>query len=108
MAEQLALIDAAPCVSSAETVVPDWSDVGGFVAVDGERVLGGYGSRGVPVARTCAATCQRCKRLSVMWQLVLWQRFEHALDRAMYWLGPEPGPKRWMCAACEVREHGRG
>lgn len=91
----------------AEEAVEDWTDVDGFVVVDGQRVKGGQGVERVPVKRTCQTTCQGpCHRLNVTWPLSLYRRFEPGLDRDMYWF---QAAASWdellhVCTECAQRQ----
>lgn len=81
-----------------EPIVTDWQSVRGYVHVNGKRVLGGYGSSGVPVTSAIDFTCQRCARLFPV-PAVLCTRFETALDRNMFWFSAAlPAPS--FCPTC--------
>lgn len=90
---------------SEETIVEDWTtDDSGRVLVAGERVLGASPKISLQVKRTWISVCQRCKIGNVENPLVLWHRFEQALDRDFYWFGPDTRQTRqtW-CLKCSEK-----
>jgi len=90
--------------TSDRPVPPDrWTIVGGHVQIDGKFVQGGKGVTRVDVRTTCLATCQGCYQHNVTWPLVLWVRYEMAIEREMHWFGPGPGRCPRYCAGCVGR-----
>jgi hypothetical protein len=86
-----------------EVVITDWTDVDGFVHVDGKRVPGASGVDRVKVQSSFNAPCLHCHNLNIPVPLVLWKRFEHALAREMYWFAVPPGAyerRPRYCAPC--------
>jgi hypothetical protein len=87
-----------------DTIVPRWEERGGFVYVDGQKVLGGDGSKGVKAPpEPYLAPCQRCKVHKIPRRMVLLRRFEsaRALQRWMFWFAIDPREKRIdVCPEC--------
>ncbi len=89
--------------TSAEHVLLGWEDRNGFVYVPGHgRVQGGDGIARVEVKREHREPCRACKDGTITLQLVLFVRFEHALDRLMFWFGRTPGLVSGACAKCSA------
>jgi hypothetical protein len=87
--------------TSEDRIVDGWEGREGLVYVNGERVLSGSGSTDVRVQRSFPVACLKCKHHNVHVPLVLHVRFEHALDRLMFWFGPAGMTRPAWCEECE-------
>lgn len=93
--------------TSDDHVVEQWEVHQGYVHVDGVRVLGGDGSRGVPVVTTIDMVCCSCAARTgnghYVTPAVLWGRYEHALGRPMYWFAAALPCPRHDCETTQTK-----
>lgn len=91
--------------------VPYALDPSDFVVVEvapnasTEGIVRALNAKGQPFHERTSydAMCQGCCGDRVPMPMVLWRRFEPALDRFMWWFGPPPGAPKPVCPACKPR-----
>jgi hypothetical protein len=92
--------------TSDDHVIDRWESHRGYVYVDGVRALGAHGSTGVPVATVIEFVCPSCSARTgdghYTVTAVLWGRYEHALERPMYYFAASLPCPRHQCSNTRV------